>query len=214
MNRDFYADRPDQKRAGPSRDICLANALPGNGHRLCSDARRMALPRAGHCPRTDGGQRPAPDLHSRRVIGWAGSSRMTRDRAIRALKMAVALRQSPEACIHPTDRGSASCSHDGQKLLRQRGFRVSTSGKAGCYDNSAVGTFFRSIKAELIWRRPWLTRRQAELPSSNTSTASAIRAGGTQRRAGKDLATSNGRRPEQARGPARKRDRSRLCRTA
>ncbi|MTJ04785.1 MAG: IS3 family transposase [Sediminimonas qiaohouensis] len=29
--------------------------------------------------------------------------------------------------------------------------------------NAAVETFFKTIKAELIWRRPWVTRRQAEM---------------------------------------------------
>ena len=37
------------------------------------------------------------------------------------------------------------------------------SGKGNCYDNSAVETFFKTIKAELIWRRRWETRRQAEM---------------------------------------------------
>ena len=39
------------------------------------------------------------DLYSRRVIGWAVSNRMKRDLAIRALEMAVALRQPPKGCI-------------------------------------------------------------------------------------------------------------------
>tara|TARA_R110002049_G_scaffold199616_1_gene370033 strand:- start:159 stop:806 length:648 start_codon:yes stop_codon:yes gene_type:complete len=47
------------------------------------------------------------DLYSPRVIGWAVSNQMKRDLAIRALDMAVALRQPPEGCIHHTDRGSA-----------------------------------------------------------------------------------------------------------
>jgi putative transposase len=51
------------------------------------------------------------DLYSRRVIGWAVSNRMKRDLAIRALDMAVALRQPPEGCIHRTDRGSQYCSN-------------------------------------------------------------------------------------------------------
>jgi transposase InsO family protein len=37
------------------------------------------------------------------------------------------------------------------------------SGKGNCYDNAAVETFFKTIKAELIWRHPWETRRQAEM---------------------------------------------------
>ena len=36
------------------------------------------------------------------------------------------------------------------------------SGKGNCYDNSMVETFFKSIKAELIWRNKWDTCRQAE----------------------------------------------------
>jgi transposase InsO family protein len=36
------------------------------------------------------------------------------------------------------------------------------SGKGNCYDNAVVETFFKTIKAELVWRRTWETRRQAE----------------------------------------------------
>lgn len=46
------------------------------------------------------------DLFSRRVIGWAVSTRMKQDLAIRALNMAVALRRPPPGCIHHTDRGA------------------------------------------------------------------------------------------------------------
>ncbi len=103
------------------------------------------------------------DLHSRRVIGWAVSNRMKRDLAIRALNMAIALRRPPKGCIHHSDRGSQYCSHDYQKVLRQHGFKVSMSGKGNCYDNAAMETFFKTIKAELIWRHSWHTRRAAEL---------------------------------------------------
>jgi len=103
------------------------------------------------------------DLYSRRVIGWAVSNRMKRDLAIRALDMAVALRQPPKGCIHHTDRGSQYCSHDYQKRLKKYGFKVSMSGKGNCYDNAAVETFFKTLKAELIWRSTWQTRRQVEM---------------------------------------------------
>jgi len=33
------------------------------------------------------------------------------------------------------------------------------SGKGNCYDNAAVESFFQSLKAELVWRRNWQTRR-------------------------------------------------------
>jgi transposase InsO family protein len=54
---------------------------------------------------------------------------MKRDLAIRALKMAIAFRALPKDCIHHTDRGSQYCSHDYQEIPRQRGFKVSMSGK-------------------------------------------------------------------------------------
>ena len=78
------------------------------------------------------------DLYSRRVIGWAVSDRMKRDLAIRALQMAINLRQPPPGCIHHTDRGSQYCSHDYQKLLRRHHFEVSMSDKGNCFDNAAV----------------------------------------------------------------------------
>ncbi len=137
LDRDFSADRPNLKWAG---DISYIWTQEGWLY--------LAV---------------ILDLHSRRVVGWAVSNRMKRDLAIRALKMAISLRQPPEGCIHHTDRGSQYCSHDYQKLLRQHGFKVSMSGKGSCYDNAAVETFFKTIKAELIWRRSWPTRRAAEL---------------------------------------------------
>lgn len=102
------------------------------------------------------------DLYSRRVIGWAVSNRMKRELAIRALDMAVALRQPPMGYIHHTDRGSQYCSGKYQKRLSKHGFKVSMSGKGNCYDNAMVETFFKSLKAERIWRNRWETRRQAE----------------------------------------------------
>ena len=50
-----------------------------------------------------------PDLQSRRVIGWAISNRMKRDLAIRALRMAFALRAPPRSCIFHSDRESGRC---------------------------------------------------------------------------------------------------------
>lgn len=103
------------------------------------------------------------DLYSRRIIGWAASNRMKRDLVIRALEMAVALRQPPKGCIHHTDRGSQYCSNDYQKVLKKHDFQVSMSGRGDCYDNAVVETFFKTLKAELIWRNTWTTRRQTEI---------------------------------------------------
>ena len=40
------------------------------------------------------------------------------------------------------------------ELCCEHGFKISMSGKGNCYDNAAVETFFKTIKAELIWRHP------------------------------------------------------------
>jgi putative transposase len=90
-------------------------------------------------------------------------NRMKRDLAIRALKMAIAFRAPLEGCIHHTDRGGQYCSHDYRQILRKNGFKASMSEKGNCYDNAAVETFFKTIKAEMIWRDNWDTRRHAEM---------------------------------------------------
>ena len=82
-----------------------------------------------------------------RITAWAISNRMKQDLAFRALNMAIALRRPPQGCIHHTDCGSQYCAHDHQKLLRQHGFKVSMSRKGNCYDNSAVESLFKSLKA-------------------------------------------------------------------
>lgn len=137
LNRDFAADRPNQKWV-----VDISYVWTREGWLYLA----VVL-----------------ELYSRRVIGWAVSNRMKRDLAIRALNMAIALRRPPKGCIHHSDRGSQYCSHDYQKLLRLHGFKVSMSGKGNCYDNAAMETFFKTIKAELIWRHSWPTRRAAEI---------------------------------------------------
>lgn len=109
LNRDFPAARPNRKRAG---DISYVRTQEGWLY--------LAV---------------ILDLHSGRVTGWAVSNRMKRDLAVRALRMAIALRQPPKGCIQHTDRGSQYCSRDYQKLLHQHGFQVSTGGTGNCYDN-------------------------------------------------------------------------------
>ena len=43
------------------------------------------------------------------------------------------------------------------------GFAQQSRGKDNCYDNSAVESVFKSLKAELVWRRNWKTRREVEI---------------------------------------------------
>ncbi len=107
------------------------------------------------------------DLFSRRVVGWSVDKRMKTDLPLRALRQAIAWRQPPKGVIHHSDRGSQYCSDDYQKMLLKYGFEISMSGKGNCYDNAAMETFFKTIKAELIWRTIFMTREQAKCEIEN-----------------------------------------------
>jgi transposase InsO family protein len=65
-------------------------------------------------------------------------------------------------CVFHSGRGSQYCSRDHQKILREHRLQSSISDKGNFHDNAVVETFFKTIKAELVWRRTWETRRQAE----------------------------------------------------
>ena len=53
-----------------------------------------------------------------------------------------------------------------------------------CHDSSAAESFFKYLKAELVWRRNWQTRREVENALFESLAASTIRAENTQRSAG------------------------------
>lgn len=144
------------------------------------------------------------DLFSRLVVGGVISNRMKQDLALRALNMAIAIRRPPPASLHHSDRRAQYCAHDDQELVRNHGFKVSISGKGNCYDNSAVESFFNSLKVERVWRRNWQNRRDVEVAlflshgcrqtiagQPNTSTASKTRAANTQHLAGNHPWPSN-----------------------
>jgi transposase InsO family protein len=102
----------------------------------------------------------------------AVSNRMKRDLAIRAFRMAIACLLHPKTAstiriatanivrtiikISYASMGSKyplSCMYTytaGQRM----------GGKDNCCDNAAAENFFKTIKAELIWRRTWETRQQ------------------------------------------------------
>lgn len=101
------------------------------------------------------------DLYSRRVVGWSMDRRMTKALVIRALMMAVNLRQPPPGLIHHSDRGSQYASHAYQRLLKQHGMISSMSRKGNCWDNAPVERFFSSLKREWTGDRCYQTRQAA-----------------------------------------------------
>ena len=102
------------------------------------------------------------DLFARRVVGWAASDRLHKELALSALRRAIAVRCPAAGLIHHADRGSQYCSIEYQAELRRHCIRISMSGKGNCYNNNAmVETFFKTLKAELVWRTVFQNRAQA-----------------------------------------------------
>ncbi len=101
------------------------------------------------------------DLYSRRAVGWSIDRRMKKALVIRALMMAVNLRQPPPGLIHYPDRGSQYASHDYQKLLKQHGMICSMRCKGNRWDNAPVERFFSSLKREWTGDRWHRTGQEA-----------------------------------------------------
>lgn len=101
------------------------------------------------------------DLYSRRIVGWAMQSTMTTQLVTDALMMAVWRRGRPEALLHHSDRGSQYTSESFQRLLDELGITVSLSRAGNCWDNSAMESFYSSLKTERVHGRVYRTRAEA-----------------------------------------------------
>lgn len=89
------------------------------------------------------------DLYSRRVVGWAVSSRLSQDLAEAALKRALYERAPGPGLTHHSDRGCQYTSTNYQHELERHQVTVSMSRKGDCWDNAVVESFFATLKAEL-----------------------------------------------------------------
>jgi transposase InsO family protein len=103
------------------------------------------------------------DLYSRRIVGWAMGDRIDTALVQKALAMALCHRQSPRDLLFHSDRGVQYASADYRAALSQAGLIPSMSRKGNCYDNAFIESFWSTLKLELIYRREFETRRDAEL---------------------------------------------------
>lgn len=101
------------------------------------------------------------DLFSRRIVGWATSSRMKTDLIGQALARALALRGPVPGLIHHSDRGSQYASNAYRKHLKAAGMICSMSRKGNCYDNAAMESFWHSLKVEWLFDFEFGTRWEA-----------------------------------------------------
>lgn len=101
------------------------------------------------------------DLFSRRIVGW--SMKAERDAALvmDALMMAVWRRGEADALLHHSDQGSQYTSDQFQRLLADHGITCSMSRAGNVWDNSAMESFFSSLKTERTARKVYRTRDAA-----------------------------------------------------
>src|SRR5579875_693507 len=93
------------------------------------------------------------DLFSRRVVGWSMSQEMTAQLVTDALVMAVWRRGRPKELLHHSDQGSQYTSEQFQTLLAELGITCSMSRRGDVWDNSAMESFFSSLKTERVSRK-------------------------------------------------------------
>jgi putative transposase len=101
------------------------------------------------------------DLFSRRIVGWAMQAEMTTQLVTDALLTAIWRRGRSEAILHHSDRGSQYTADAFQRLLRELGVTCSMSRSGNVWDNSAMESFFSSLKTERTARRAYPSRQAA-----------------------------------------------------
>lgn len=102
------------------------------------------------------------DLFSRRIVGWSMSTEMTAQLVTDALIMAIWRRGKPKELLHHSDQGSQYTSERFQRLLSEQGITCSMSKSGDVWDNSAMESFFSSLKIERVHRKHYQTRDQAK----------------------------------------------------
>ena len=86
---------------------------------------------------------------------------MTSQLVAEALMMAVWRRGKPVALLHHSDQGSQYTGEHFQQLLKEQDISCSMSRAGEVWDNSAMESFFSSLKTERTARKVYRTRQQA-----------------------------------------------------
>jgi transposase InsO family protein len=103
------------------------------------------------------------DLASRRIVGWSMSERITADLVCRALSSAYWQRKPAAGLIMHSDRGSQYASASHRQLIKDYRMIQSMSRRANCWDNSAMESFFKTLKVERTHLLRYDTRALAKL---------------------------------------------------
>ncbi len=104
------------------------------------------------------------DLADRKVVGWSLSTDMTAENtSVTAIKMAVKNRGVKKGLIFHSDRGVQYACEEFRAVLRKNNITQSMSRKANCWDNAVAESFFKSLKAEMVYHRKFIDQQSAKL---------------------------------------------------
>ncbi len=84
------------------------------------------------------------DLYSRRVVSWAFPSQPNSELSVRAINLAVQLRQQQQPVLFHTDQGVQYSSGAFQLALAKHNITASMSRRGNCLDNAVTERFFRT----------------------------------------------------------------------
>ena len=98
------------------------------------------------------------DLFSRRVVGWSMKADRDASLVMDALMMAVWRRGKADTLMHHSDQGSQYTSEQFQRLLLDHGITCSMSRAGNVWDNSTTEIFFPTLKTERTARKVYRTR--------------------------------------------------------
>ena len=123
LDRDFAAERPNQRWVGDTTELVTPNS-------------KLYLA-------------AILDLYSRFVVGWALSAVNDRHLTLKALDMALRHRCPGAGLLHHSDRGSTYASEGYQDALAAHGITCSMSRRGNCLDNAAMESWNSTLKSEL-----------------------------------------------------------------
>jgi transposase InsO family protein len=91
------------------------------------------------------------DAYSRKVIGYAVSTRLDTALTLEALKMAIARRRPSPGVIHHSDQGVQYASDDYVAELKSHSFEISMARAGNPYENARMESFFKTLKYEEVY---------------------------------------------------------------
>ena len=91
------------------------------------------------------------DAYSRKLIGYAVSTKLDTALTLEALKMAIARRRPGPGVIHHSDQGVQYASGDYVAELKRHGFGISMARAGNPYENAMMESFFKTLKYEEVY---------------------------------------------------------------